>query len=182
MSYLSALIDFNGKVDGCNGIICGCNEVASAFDLKIQGNDCVVDINSNKEHSPVLKYKEYHQSCMEKMLIPAIQPDIDTKYLAAIFDWFGSFKILQVGERYYPQVVFKSKEISHFLCSHLGKPVKDTLVLHSKEILYFLENTKNFMLRRTEEAEVVLECAIDSKNPYNKDRMFLLKDYLKKAI
>jgi hypothetical protein len=38
------------------------------------------------------------------------------------------------------------------------------------------------MLRRTEEAEVVLECAIDSKNPYNKDRMFLLKDYLKKAI
>ena len=182
MGYLSALIDFNGEIDGCTGIVHGCHEVASGFDLEIKDGNCIVDINSNKDQAPIFKYKEYHQCCMENMLIPAMQPYVDVKYLAAIFDWFGSFKILQVGDRYYPQVVFRSKQISHFLCKHLRKPLKDNFIIHSKEILYFVENTKDYMLKRTEEAQIVIECAVDSKNPYNKDRMFLLKDYLKKDI
>jgi len=182
MGYLSALIDFNGEVDGNYGIIHGCQEVASAFDLEIKDGNCIVDIHSNKDQSPIFKYKEYHKFCIENMLIPAIQPDFDTKYLAAIFDWFGSFKILKVEDRYYPQVVFRSKEISHFLCKSLGKPLKDSFIIHSKEILYFVENTKDYMLKRTEEAQIVIDCAVDSKNPYNKERMFLLKKYLKEDL
>lgn len=175
MGYLSGLIDFNGELEGDKAVIYNCHEIAGAFDMDIDGDNCSFIIDSNSKNAPVVKYLEYHGYCMKNMLIPAIKPDVDLRYLAGLFDWFAYYKINQVENRYYPQVIFRNKTLSWFLCSHFGKPMKDSLVLHSKEILYFLENTKDYLLIKNEEAQVMLDCAIDSKNPYNKERMDFFK-------
>lgn len=175
MGYLSGLIDFKGKLDGDKAIIPKCHEIAGAFDMEVEGSDCTFTIDKGSTNAPVLKYKAYHAYCMENMLIPALEPEVDLKYLAGLFDWFASYKVAQVDNRYYPQVIFRNSSISSFLCNHFGKAQKDNLVLHSKEILYFLENTKDYMIIKNEEAQIMLDCAIDSKNPYNKERMSFLK-------